>query len=69
MLRLYIIGISILAIAIIVNGLVIKIGLKSWYDLFELIKNNGTNTFKLLSVLDYLWLFLCIQCVLLLGIG
>ena len=49
MLRIYIIGISILLIAIIANVLVDKIGLSTWYDFgpnffsnpFDSIKNVG----------------------------
>ncbi|MCA0132881.1 DUF7672 family protein [Winogradskyella alexanderae] len=57
MIRLYIIGLFILIIAIIANGLIIKIGLKSWYDLFALLDKFGTGAFKELSILDYVWLF------------
>ncbi len=57
MIRLYIIGIFILIIAIAANGLVIKLGMTSWYDLFSLLQELGSGAFKQLSVLDYLWLF------------
>ncbi|WP_299224914.1 hypothetical protein [uncultured Psychroserpens sp.] len=58
MLKLYIIGISILITAIIANAVVIKIGLKSWYDFIELLSQNGSSSLSQLSVLDYIWLFL-----------
>ena len=58
MLRLYCIGISILIVAILANAIIVKIGIKSWYDLFQLFQNFGSEAFKKLSVLDYLWLFI-----------
>lgn len=58
MLRIYIIGIFILIIAIIANGIVIKLGIKSWYDFIALIQNHGNSAFEKLSVLDYAWLFM-----------
>jgi hypothetical protein len=58
MLKLYIIGICILIIAILANAIVIKIGLKSWYDFIELLNDSGTGAFAKLSAFDYLWLFI-----------
>lgn len=58
MLRLYIIGIAILVIAILANGIIIKLNLKSWYDFIELISKNGFSAFKALTMIDMLWLFL-----------
>ena len=58
MLRLYIIGIAILVIAILANGIITKLNLKSWYDFIELISKNGFSAFKSLTVIDMLWLFL-----------
>ncbi|WP_426431033.1 DUF7672 family protein [Winogradskyella sp. HB-48] len=58
MLRLYIIGIAILVIAILANGIIIKLNLKSWYDFIELISKNGFSAFKALTMIDLLWLFL-----------
>ena len=57
MLRIYIIGITILIIAIIANGIVLKIGIKSWYDFLSLLSNSGISAFSKLSLFDYLWLF------------
>lgn len=67
MIRLYIIGLFILIVAIIANGLVIKIGLKSWYDLFSLLDEFGTSAFNQLSIFDYLWLFIGYPLILSLG--
>jgi uncharacterized protein YneF (UPF0154 family) len=55
MVRLYIIGVSILLVAIICNFIVSKIGIASWYDFLENIAKNEPNN---LSLIDYLWLFL-----------
>ncbi|WP_299111674.1 hypothetical protein [uncultured Winogradskyella sp.] len=67
MIRLYTIGLAILIIAILVNALVAKLGVKSWYDFINLLTNNGTSTFSKLSIIDYLWLF--IGYPILLGFG
>jgi hypothetical protein len=58
MIRIYIIGLAILIIAILANGIIIKLGLKSWYDFIELLSANGSSTFNKLSIVDYLWLFI-----------
>jgi hypothetical protein len=56
--RLYIIGLAILVIAILANGIVVKLGVKSWYDFISLLSDNGSSAFSKLSVTDYLWLFI-----------
>ena len=67
MLRLFIIGVFILIVAIIANFLAIQFGLKTWYDLFSLLNTSGSSALKSLTVVDYLWLFVCYPFVL--GIG
>lgn len=67
MLRLYIIGIAILIIAILANGIIIKLGLKSWYDFIELLSKNGISAFTSLAFIDFIWLF--IGYPLILGLG
>ena len=67
MLKLYIIGIAILVIAILANGIIVKIGLKSWYDFIELLSKQGTYTLSKITILDYLWLFFGYPLVLGLG--
>jgi hypothetical protein len=64
MLRIYIIGISILIIAIIANGIVMKLGIKSWYDFIELLQTYGSSAFRKLSILDYAWLFVAYPLIL-----
>lgn len=58
MIKLYIIGIFILIIAIIANGIIVNLGLKSWYDLIELLNSDGSKAFSKLKILDCIWLFL-----------
>lgn len=67
MIRLYIIGVSILITAIIANGIVIKLGIVSWYDFLNQLSANGFEALKSLNVLDYLWLFVSYPMVLGLG--
>lgn len=58
MLRLYIIGVSILIVAIGVNGLILKLGITSWYEFINLVTKEGASGLSKLNLLDYLWLFL-----------
>lgn len=67
MIRLYIIGVCILIIAIIANAIIVKIGLKTWYDFIELINSKGTNALTDIGIFDYLWLFVGYPLVLSLG--
>ena len=67
MIRLYIIGLAILIIAILANGIILKLGLKSWYDFINLLTNDGSDAFKQISILEYLWLF--VGYPLILGFG
>jgi hypothetical protein len=67
MLRLYVIGICILAVAIIANAIIVKIGLKSWYDFIELLNQRGLKTFSEIGVIDYIWLFVGYPLILSVG--
>lgn len=58
MLRLYIIGVSILIVAIGINGLILKLGITSWYEFINLVTKEGASGLSKLNLLDYLWLFL-----------
>jgi hypothetical protein len=58
MMRLYVIGIVILIVAILANGIAIRLGFKTWYDLIDLLNSDGLAAMKALSFLDYLWLFI-----------
>ena len=52
MLRLYVIGVFVLIIAIICNGLVSKLGIASWYDFLNSFTKNEPNDF---NFFDYIW--------------
>lgn len=67
MIRLYLIGICILIIAIVANGIILKLGIKSWYDFIGLLSDHGFSAFSKINVLDYLWLFIAYPLVLALG--
>ncbi|WP_299128946.1 hypothetical protein [uncultured Winogradskyella sp.] len=58
MLRIYIIGLTILIIAIVANAIIVKLGVNSWYDFINLLTNEGADAFKLISLVNYLWLFI-----------
>jgi hypothetical protein len=58
MFKIYIIGICVLIIAIVANGLIVKLGLKSWYDFIDLLGQNGWSALKQIGLIDYLWLFI-----------
>lgn len=67
MLRIYIVGISILVIAIFANALIVKLGFKSWYDFIELLNQKGWEAFKHIDLINHLWLFIGYPLVLGLG--
>lgn len=67
MLRIYIIGISILLIAIIANVLVDKIGLSTWYDFGPNFFSNPFDSIKNVGFFSLLWLFILYPIVLALG--
>lgn len=54
--RIYIIGISVLVLAIGANTLAKGIGLKTWYDFLLGLSEKGWDALQL-RVLDLLWLF------------
>ncbi|MFZ9878174.1 MAG: DUF7672 family protein, partial [Chitinophagaceae bacterium] len=56
MIKIYIIGLVILGIAIILNGLAAKIGILSWYDYLKLITNKNDST--PIRWFDYAWLYM-----------
>jgi hypothetical protein len=57
MIRLYIIGVSILVIAIFANALALKLEIKTWYDFLKTLTVKGTAAFSTLEFIDYIWLF------------
>lgn len=67
MLKLYFIGLGILIVAILANAIIGKIGIKSWYDFIQLLTLQGRTAFSLMSLWDYIWLFVGYPLVLSLG--
>ena len=67
MFRIYIIGVCILLIAIIVNVIVGKIGLSTWYDFGPQFFKRGLIVLKEVGVLSSVWLFILYPLVLALG--
>ena len=57
MLRIYIIGVCILLIAIIVNVIIGKIGLSTWYDFGPQFFKRGFVVIKEVGFLSSIWLF------------
>lgn len=57
MIRIYIIGVTILIVAIVANAIIVQLGWKSWYNFIQLLSSSGTSAFGNLSVIDVLWLF------------
>lgn len=57
MVRIYLIGIGILCIAILANGLAGWLGVKSWYDLLNGFIEKGMEYIKYMGVMDVVWLF------------
>ena len=66
MIRIYFIGLFILITAIVANILVVKLQLKSWYDLLNGLANSKSY-WELITFKDSLWLFLVYPLVLGLG--
>lgn len=66
MLRLYIIGISILIVAIIANALAMKLNLLTWYDYISVLTKSNASEITV-RFIDYIWLFLAYPLTLGLG--
>jgi len=64
MIRLYVIGISILITAIMCNFVISKLGIASWYDFLNSFTKNEPNNY---NFFDYIWLFIIYP--LFLGLG
>ena len=58
MLKLYIIGISILVVAIFANFLAAKLGLLTWYDFLKSISEKGFQSVTSAGLVNLLWLFI-----------
>ena len=64
MVRIYVIGLSILIVAIIANFFAKIIGISTWYDFLNSFTDSTASNFKLI---DYLWLFFIYPIILGLG--
>ena len=58
MIRLYIIGFSILIGAIVLNVIIQKLGIMGWYEFLGKLQEQGKAVFSTMRAIDYLWLFL-----------
>ena len=58
MVRIYLIGIGILCIAILANGLAGWLGVKSWYELLNGLIEEGMEYIMTMGILDVVWLFI-----------
>ena len=67
MLRIYIIGISILVIAIIANVVVGRLGFSNWYEFGPQFFSRGFIIIKEVGFLNSVWLFILYPLVLSLG--
>lgn len=67
MVRLYIIGFSILIIAILANSFISKLGVLSWYDFLNYLIDKESSEIEKIKAIDYLWLFVGYPLVLGLG--
>lgn len=57
MIKLYLIGWTILLAAILLNGIISKVGVLGWYDFINLLIEKGSAVFGDLRLVDYVWLF------------
>lgn len=57
MLKIYLIGIIILIAAIMLNGVINKLGVLGWYDFINLLADKETVPAKKVGIIDILWLF------------
>jgi|TARA_B100001093_G_scaffold508406_1_gene570570 hypothetical protein len=58
MFRIYFCGLCVLIIAIIVNVLVKKIGVLTWYDFVTIFLDNGFQSLIQVGLLSFCWLFI-----------
>jgi hypothetical protein len=58
MLKIYLTGLVILVAAILLNGIVARLGIMGWYEFLTKMTENGTSVFRETGPLDLIWLFL-----------
>ncbi len=70
MLKIYLIGIIILLAAILLNGVINKLGVLGWYDFINLLVDKETTPARKVHIIDILWLFIAYPFLLgLAGVG
>jgi hypothetical protein len=70
MIKIYLIGIIILVTAILLNGVINKLGVLGWYDFINLLVDKETTPSRKVHILDILWLFIAYPFLLgLAGVG
>jgi len=70
MLKIYLIGIIILFTAILLNGVINKLGVLGWYDFINLLVDKETAPVRKVRIIDILWLFIAYPFLLgLAGVG
>jgi hypothetical protein len=57
MIKIFLIGWIILIVAILLNGMISKLGIMGWYDFLNLLVEKGMVIFETMRWKDYLWLF------------
>lgn len=57
MIRIYVIGLVILVGAILLNGIIAKLGILGWYDFLAGLQTEGKKVFSRMRVVDFMWLF------------
>ena len=58
MIKIYLIGIIILVTAILLNGVINKLGVLGWYDFITLLVDKETAPARKVRMIDMLWLFI-----------
>ena len=58
MLKIYLIGIIILVTAILLNGVINKLGVLGWYDFINLLVDKEAAPARKVRIIDILWLFI-----------
>ncbi len=57
MLKVFLIGWVVLIVAIILNGVVQRLGIMGWYDFLNRLTNEGKTVLTQMRIIDYAWLF------------
>jgi hypothetical protein len=70
MFKIYFIGIIILVAAILLNGVINRLGILGWFDFITLLVDKETDPARKVRIIDILWLFIAYPFLLgLAGVG